>query len=248
MAKQFTQIPLNDYDQVKVKSLQDNRDAAISEFNGALDGQNLPVTTINSSHIKEPILIGSITSSYVENYVSYETQGIHKYEVNTVTTLGNDIWTPAASLNMQSDEWRKGFNRLEVFGTPFNDFSLDFDAMEGMLVGSATVDWEHGTTVYQVQVSSDPALFNGMSRGHDWWTEWGVFVNNVLVARTGNIFPRRHTTKIPFSVPCGSQPISVDVRFIGNSWRPQDAPAASAKWSTDFNIYSANVICRNVYR
>ena len=113
-----------------------------------------------------------------------------------------------------------------------------------MLVGCATIDWEHGTQVFNVPVG---AGFNERSRGFDWWTEWGVFVNNVLVARSGQIYPRRHTTQIPFAIPCGSQQIVVDVRFITITNKTQNSPNTTTD-SSDFNLFSAEIWVRNEYR
>ena len=122
----------------------------------------------------------------------------------------------------------------------FDNFPLQFDAKEGMLIGCAVVDWEHGNDVYDVTAGP-------RGRGNGWWTELQVYVNNIGVARTGRIYPRRHTTQIPFAVPCGSQPIQIDVRVKLNNWYVGGAPSLQGH-ATEFKVFSARIWCRNQYR
>ena len=113
-----------------------------------------------------------------------------------------------------------------------------------MLVGCATIDWAHGTDM-MLCGSGDPVINFSGTRGNDWKSEWGVFVNDVLVARTGEIPPKRHTSSIPFSIPCGSQNIKVDVRWISiiSDYATTGKPHGSV-----FEVYSAEIWCRNVIR
>ena len=86
-------------------------------------------------------------------------------------------------------------------------------------------------------------------RGNDWYSEIQVYVNNVVVASTGKIMPRRHSTQIPFAVATGTQPVTIDVRVKINNWYVAGGPGASGTWiATDFKIFSANIWCRNQYR
>jgi len=245
MAKSFTQIPTNDLQAAKPENLNDNLDKYLSEFNGNLDGHNNPVETVREQHFILPNdgAFSDATGNVLQLGTSYATQAYFKTRRSSSFEEALDVFTPLLEINLDQDSWSKGFNILTQF-TDFEDFPLVFEAKEGMLVGCATIDWEHGTQVFNVAVGEG---FDEKSRGFDWWTEWGVFVNNVLVARSGQIYPRRHTTQIPFAIPCGSQQITVDVRFITITNRAPGGPSLDTT-SSNFNLFSAEIWCRNEYR
>ena len=245
MAKAFTQIPTNDLQSVRPENLNENFDKYLGEFNGNLDGHNNPVETIREQHFILPNdgVFSDVSADVLQLGTSYATQAYFKTRRSSSFEIASDVWTPILTIDLDQDSWSKGFNILTQF-TDFEDFPLVFEAKEGMLVGCATIDWEHGTQVFQVTVGEGNA---NRSRGFDWWTEWGVFVNNVLVARSGQIYPRRHTTQIPFAIPCGSQQIVVDVRFITITNRASNSPNTTTD-SSDFNLFSAEIWVRNEYR
>ena len=245
MAKSFTQIPTNDLQAAKPENLNDNFDKYLSEFNGNLDGHNNPVETVREQHFILPNggTFNDVVGNVLQLGTSYATQAYFKTRRSSSFEEALNVFTPLLEIDLDQDSWSKGFNILTQF-TDFEDFPLVFEAKEGMLVGCAIVDWEHGTQVFNVPVGEG---FNERSRGFDWWTEWGVFVNNVLVARSGQIYPRRHTTQIPFAIPCGSQQITVDVRFITITNRAPGGPSLDTT-SSNFNLFSAEIWCRNEYR
>tara|TARA_R110000822_G_scaffold1026_6_gene4613 strand:- start:3065 stop:3796 length:732 start_codon:yes stop_codon:yes gene_type:complete len=243
MAKSFTQIPTNDLQAAKPENLNDNLDKYLSEFNGNLDGHNNPVETIREQHFILPNegAFSDVSGDVLQLGTSYATQAYFKTRRSSSFETASNVFSPLLEINLDQDSWSKGFNILTQF-TGFEDFPLVFEAKEGMLVGCATIDWEHGTQVF------NPGGNVGIkSRGFNWWTEWGVFVNNVLVARSGQIYPRRHTTQIPFAVACGSQQVTVDVRFITITNRTQNSPNFTTD-SSNFNLFSAEIWCRNSYR
>jgi hypothetical protein len=252
MPKTFTQIPLADYQQMKPENLNKNIDKTLSSFNGTLDGHNNPVETTREQHFILPRQ-GAFSDTPVGADVlklgtEYATQSYYKTRrSSSFEEVALDVFTPIATVNLDSDNWTKGFNTLTSL-TDFDTFPLTFQAKEGQLVGCATIDWEHGTQVFSVQVSDNPAAFAPRSRGMQWWSEWGVFVNNILVARSGFIYPRRHTTQIPFTVPVGSQQVTIDVRFMTITVRPVGDPSLDVVTSSEFNIFSAEIWCRNQYR
>lgn len=245
MAKSFTQIPTNDLQAAKPENLNDNLDKYLSEFNGNLDGHNNPVETTREQHFILPNggTFNDVVGDVLQLGTSYATQAYFKTRRSSSFEEAFGVFTPLLEIDLDQDSWSKGFNILTQF-TDFEDFPLVFEAKEGMLVGCATIDWEHGTQVFNVAVGEG---FAARSRGFDWWTEWGVFVNNVLVARSGQIYPRRHTTQIPFAIPCGSQQITVDVRFITITNRAPGGPSLDTT-SSNFNLFSAEIWCRNEYR
>jgi len=241
MAKSSIERPLNQFDQVKTDNVRVNLDKHISTFNGELDANNMPVESVSPAkldlgRVKQADLSGTITKWSS----SFPTQAYFHTEANN-KTFSTNIYTPIFSVDLDVATWSQGFNKLSLLNSTWQDFPLNFDAREGMLVGCATVDWEHGT-----QVVSDDVEQALRSRGNDWWTEWGVFVNNVLVCRTGNIYPRRHTTQLPFAVACGSQNVTIDVRVLINNWDYEDSPSPPV--ATPFRLFSSTIWCRNHYR
>lgn len=252
MGKVFTQIPLHNHQQVKPESLNKNIDKYLSSFNGTLDGHNNPVDSTTTTHFVDPTASTSLSDTGVgadvfKRGTEYPTQSYYQTRrSSSFEPTVTDVWTPIVTLDLDTGQWSKGFNILTEL-PDFENFPLTFEAVEGQLVGCATVDWEHGTQVFQVQVSDDPPAFAPRSRGFDWWTEWGVFVNNVLVARSGFIYPRRHTTQIPFTIPVGSQSVTIDVRFITTTNRALGSPSLEVT-SSEFNIFSAEIWVRNQYR
>jgi len=251
MPKIFTQIPLVDYQQIKPENLNKNIDKTLSSFNGTLDGHNNPVETTKEEHFILPrqgnfadTLAGA---NVLQLGTEYATQAYYKTRrSSSFEEIALDVWTPIATIDLDADNWSKGFNTLTSL-PDFDTFPLTFQAKEGQLVGCATIDWEHGTQVFNVSISTDPPASAPRSRGMQWWTEWGVFVNNILVARSGQIFPRRHTTQIPFTIPVGSQQVTVDVRFMTITVRATGSPTLEVT-SSEFNIFSAEIWCRNQYR
>lgn len=247
--KTYIEIPLYNYNQVKPEDLTKNIDKTLEQFNGNLNGNNLPVLSVTSDHLTQPVPQQAVLSGSITQFSSGgASQAYYLSRRSSAFEGASDIWTPLLEIDLEVDTWGKGFNSLSDY-TNWNTFPLTFNAKEGMLVGCATIDWEHGVQVYQatVEIEGSPVQV-GRSRGNDWWTRWGVFVNNVLVAESGKIFPRRHTTQIPFSVPCGSQNVTVDVRFIASSWRTNDSPSLGAITGTKLNIFSATTWVRNQFR
>jgi len=252
MSKVFTDIPIHNLQQVKPESLNKNIDKYLEAFNGTLDGHNFPLESVVTTDFFLPRDSNSLQDTAAGTDVfqrgtSYSTQAYYQTRrSSSFEPTITDVWTPCLTINLDNDSWSKGFNLLTEF-TDFEDFPLTFNAIEGQLVGCATIDFEHGTQVFEVVVSDDPPLSGSRSRGFEWWSEWGVFVNNVLVARSGLIFPRRHTVQIPFTVPVGSQQVTIDVRFITVTSRAQGSPTLEVT-SSEFNIFSAEIWVRNQIR
>ena len=242
MAKTFTDKPIHQFDQVKTSNITTNLDKHLDEINGGLDSNNLPVDSVDKDSLKLPINSPLGTSGAINKYGTIMPSQAY-YQV--FTGAAADIYTPITKVNLDSDTWSAGFNTIPELDATYEAFPLSFDAREGMLIGCATIDWEHGNNVFNVDDGDGNFVARG--RGNDIWTEWQVYVNNVAVARTGKIFPRRHTTQIPFAVPCGTQPVTVDCRVQLNTWRSVGSPTLETT-STDFKIFSASIWIRNQYR
>ena len=232
--KTFTDKPLHQFDQVKYDNIAWNLDKHLDQFNGGLDSNNMPVDSVGEAKLVEPApnqpgLSGPVTKFSSE----MPTQAYYFSRRSNTQEQAKLIWEPIFETNLDTDTWSAGFNKLVDLDSGFALFPLQFDAKEGMLVGCATIDWEHGNQVFNVSTGDGP--------------EWAVFINNVLVARSGYIYPRRHTTQLPFSVPCGSQPVQIDVRVKLNTWRVSGSPNFDTT-SSPFKMFGATLWARNHYR
>ena len=250
MAKTFTDVPIHQFDQVKSTNIRRNVDKHLQEYNGKLDSNNMPVLSVGEDNLVGGTVPFPDSSGAIKKISSRFPSQSYFFTRRSNTEAGNDIWTPTTTIDLDADTWGAGFNKLNNLDSNFSGYELNFDAVEGMLVGCATIDWEHGNQVFQALIQTEPNnIFGPLGQGFDWWTEWAVFVNNVLVCRSGFIYPRRHTTQLPFAVACGSQNVQIDVRCQINTWRASNDPAAVGSMnSSDFYIFSATIWTRNHYR
>ncbi len=249
MAKTFSQIPQHTYNQAKPETSNRNLDRYLSEFNGKLDSNNMPVDTITKTNLVPPQNVSGypVVGAVTKIASSFPTQSYFRSRRSSSFEGGGDVWTPMLAIDLDQDPWFRGYNNLTDYSN-FSNFPIQATCKEGMISGCATIDWHHGCQVFNLTVpESDPPISTAEAVGYGWWTQWGVFVNNILVATSGRIYPRRHTTQIPFSVPVGSQDVVVDVRFITNTWREPGGPINEDN-STNLYIFSADLWIRNTYR
>lgn len=242
--KVWTQIPIEQNQMVKPENLNDNLQAYVKEFNGDLNGNNFPTYSLSDANLKKTVGTVTIIAGGTTGFsVPKSTQGFYRKRRSSSFEGATDVYTPLLSINLFQDDWTKGWNRLN-YNSGWESYYLDFDAREGMLVGCATIDWQHGTDKLLCSTGDPPINFSG-ERGNDWVSEWGVFVNDVLVARTGFIPPKRHTTELPFSIPCGSQNVKIDVRWITTI---SDYNTTGTPHGSPFVIFSSDLWVRNVVR
>lgn len=242
--KTYTNRPIEQFDAVKPETINDNLDDTLDQLNGNLDANNLPVASVVEGNLVKSRLVSAETGDVEKFSVEYPTQGYHSckrwgWDGNVPGSYGQH---PDATLDLKNNAWRRGFNSLTELGN-YDDFYLDFNAKQGMLVGQAVIDWEHGTNVFAISALGDAKIAYGQSQ----WSEWGVFVNNILVARTGYIYPRRHTTCIPFSIPIGSQSVRIEVKFVTNTGGIVGAAPLDNN-PTPLYVFGAEIVCRNTYR
>lgn len=243
MGKQYTEIPIHQGSQAKTDIFNKNIEKSLSEFNGKLNGNNMPVNAIDTNNI-DLISIPEIdVASGSLAKISSRAASQAYYSTSNFEWKSTDIWTPLTTIDLKTDNWRRGWNKLEDT-SGWSTFPLRFESREGMLVGCAIIDWHRGENV--VEYGQDPTVT--AFTGSNWWTEWGVFVNNNLVARSGKIPPRRHTTQLPFSIPVGSQPIKIDIRWITTTDLLIGTSGFVGDPATDLDIFGAEIWTRNVYR
>jgi hypothetical protein len=241
MAKTWAEKPNHDFMQVKSENLNSNIVGVLDEFNGNLGSNNLPVSALTNAHFKDGTGSTGFSLSRKATFTG-QGQNYHRVKRWNVAEAGLDVWEYVESVNLTVDNWGKSWNPLENFGT-FSENYLDITAKEGMLVGCAVIDFFHGFN--RILYGDDPVIraFFGKS----WWTQWGVFINDTLVAETGEVYPRRETINLPFKVPCGSQDLKIDLR-----WRTTTSDAIGTGFlldpSTPLEIYGAEIWVRNIYR
>jgi hypothetical protein len=243
MSKTWQDIPDHTFGQVKSANLNNNVNKVLTEFNGNLGSNNLPISSLTNINFKD----GNGTTGFnLSRKYRWEGQGQNYHRVKrwNVAEGGLEVWQPITTIDLNTSNWGKNWNPLENYGS-FGENILDFDAKEGMLTGCAVVDFFHG--VDRIVYQDDQDVTFRIFYGKDWWTEWGVFVNDTLVAQTGFIYPRRETINLPFKVPVGSQKVKVDLR-----WKTITSDAIGTNYIGDptrpLDIYGAEIWVRNVYR
>jgi len=243
--KSYTDIPTAQNTMAKPEGLNANLEKYLVEWNGNLNGNNMPVYSVQSNDIKIFDTVEATAGGITGFKTDLQTQGLYWRRRSSSFEGGTDVFTNILSIDLKTDDWSKGWNPLAYY-SGFEDWNLIFDAREGMLVGCCTIDWQHGCDVLTCNNGGDPLLIFPACRGNDWTSEWGVFVNDVLVARTGAMPPKRHTVSLPFSIPCGSQTVKVDCRWISSISEYASGEANSD--GSEFVIFSAEVWVRNAIR
>ena len=232
--------PIHQFQQAKSENLNENLTNILEEYNGGLDGQNMPVETLTVDHLNSPST-DSLSGVY-SNFVSMNgvVQDYHQVSNWNVAEGGTDVWTPRGTHDLSLSDWSRGWNSLTIVDN-FDDTKLSIDTVDGMLVGCVVVDFHHG--VDRVRTEGGFTIFSG----YQWWSEWGVFVNGTLVAQTGYIYPRRATIQLPFKVPVGSKKAEIEVKWktitgLEDTSFYLDIP------DTDLDVFGCTIWAREVRR
>jgi hypothetical protein len=245
MARQYTIGPQLAGDIILVHPQNNEVNQAVGELNGSLDQNNMPLDTVDRTRLVAPVQTVIAGPPAQTNYV-YPSQAYYIAEVcNTKVSIPVDLWS-------------MGWNAFEASSnlSSRSGFVLDFTAQEGMLKGEAVIDFEHRQSYFLFvarveNLSTVQALVKDQHTG-----ELGVFVNDVLVARTGPLYIAcgRHTYTIPYATPVKSGPVHVDVRWIIDFKNIRKIFTAGTTYSIGVNqiytvqVYSRKLWCRNQYR
>jgi hypothetical protein len=209
MPRTYTKKTILDGGQTKDEDFNSEIQGSLSEFNGQLDANQLPLQSVTADHLKQP----TISTSYLTKNGTYSmymtTQSYHQTEYipnETAITMRWDdpLYVGSGWIRLQ-DLLLEKRGASGCYGA-----ELIFDALEGMLAGNAVIDftWYPGGAAYRTEGLNAYALY-----GRDTTIEWGVFIDDVLVAKSGWIWPRRLTLNLPFNTPVSSKPIKIDIRF-----------------------------------
>jgi hypothetical protein len=147
------------------------------------------------------------------------------------------------NFDLQNNSWSSGWNNLSDIDADFNDLVLQFDAHNGTLHGCFDINFRHGVDM----LLNDASLATAWS--NDWWTRWGIFCNDILIAESGRVYPRLENLSIPYKIFVGQQPVKLELRWQTVNTNPEDAlnvPGATAY--SRMEIYGASIWCCNTKR
>jgi hypothetical protein len=245
MARQYTVGPQLAGDIILVDPQNDELNQSVGELNGSLDQNNLPLNSVDRTRLVAPVQTVIVGPPAQVGY-TYPSQSYYIAQVCNST------------VSIPVTEWSMGWNSFEASSTPSNrsGFVLDFEAQEGMLKGEAVIDFEHRQSYFLFvakleNVSTYGSLIKDQHTG-----ELGIFVNDVLVGRTGPVYIAcgRHTYTIPYATPVKSGPVHVDVRWLIDYKNVYKVFTSGTSYGIGVNqIYPIQVRsrllwCRNQYR
>lgn len=253
MARQYTVGPQLAGDIILIDPQNNEINQAVGELNGSLDQNNMPLDSVGRAQLVPPAYTNIVGPPSQRNYV-YPSQAYYVAETCVTHLINVETWT-------------LGWNSFEsnAFVANRDGFVLDFVAQEGMLKGEAVVDLTHRQSylVYYRLTPGDPgppptdAIFGYIEKVKDQHTgELGVFVNDVLVARTGPIYIAigRFTYTLPYATPVKSGPVHIDVRWLIDYKNEEEVYGAGTIIDIGINqVYPVGIEhrilwCRNQYR
>lgn len=203
--KKYTKHSQRRFDQVKPETLNANLAETLNTYNGHLDSQNMPVNSVNNDKLVVP------TESRITQGESSlwewkgQTQDYHQIRFLSGDEGGINDWLADKQIVLQTDPWTSGWNNLSEY---IDGFYINFTGVSGILYGHFQVNHFYGCQTYEATSGASNVW------GQDWWIRWGLFLNDNLIAETGNCYPRAEANVVPFKVPIGSQDIKLDLRFM----------------------------------
>jgi hypothetical protein len=240
--KVFTQVGQKDHDQVKPENINDNTRVVIGEYNGRLNGQNFPVGTIDKFKLAPPTLTNQTTINCTRFKHVGQTQDYHFTRRWNTYEGGIDINLPLYSFNLNNDAWSSGWNNLSDISNDFNLLVLEFEAESGTVHGCFDINFRHGFDL-MLDKSNNIKVFSTK-----WWTRWGIFCNDVLIAETGRCFPRLENLSVPYKLFVGSQPIRLELKWQTINTNPIDELEVSTTPRSFLEIYGASIWACNTKR
>ena len=217
MARMYTTGRIKAADIILAVPYNGEINQSVGELNGGLDQNNMPLDSVNRGKLVPPVSTAIVTSPQQVNYVM-PSQDYYLAEQCL------EFVDPLSGITVSAEQWSLGWQKLESLpGNDKDGFVLNFTATEGMIKGEACIDAEMRQSCYVYEASSPPAnpgdptvstIIENIKDDHR--GEFGVFVNDLLVARTGPIWMAcgRHSYVIPYSCPIASGACHIDVRWI----------------------------------
>lgn len=254
MPRVYTQSQFFGNQITKADDFLDEASTEATEFNGLLDQNNMPLQSVAAAEMAPAtVTIDYVNASYPAHKVCHTVQQSQAYHVSVFCGAdGNgvadtDTWPKA--------EWQLGWMRLsekrfETDGSGvvwYPGAQVDFNAVDGMLVGEAMVDAEWRASYYIVDVAAPEEATYVRDKT---FIEIGVFINDVCCGRTDLQWNGgRFTYVVPFSTPIGTGPVVADIRFrlIYDNIAVVGSPLL-ADIISDFIVTDSKLWIRNQYR
>jgi hypothetical protein len=240
--KVYTQVGQKDNDQVKPENINDNTRTVISEYNGKLDGQNFPVQTIDKLKLAPSVLTSQSTAKVFAFKHIGQTQDYHYVRRWNTYEGSKTIHQPLVTFDLQAENWSSGWNDLVNIDADYEGVVLQFDAKNGTLSGCFDINFRHGLDVITNSSGTDVAF------GQDWWSRWGLFCNDILIAETGRVYPRLANLSVPFKFLVGSQPVRLELKWQTITTNPEDDLGVDTNPSSIMEIYGASIWTCNTKR
>ena len=219
MPRTYTTRTILDGGQAKDEDFNTEIQSPIGEFNGQLDQNQLPLQSVNFNHIAQPT---TSTAYLAQNgtYSTYmQTQSYHQSEYTKTENLDvplmtwdNTLYAGQGWISLQ--QWQLQTHTANQTGGA----EIIFNAVEGMIAGNAVIDftWFPGGSRNQAVVPTQGGDIGISLRniyGYKETIEWGVFIDDVCVSKSGVTYPRRLTLNLPFNAPTSTKPVQIDIRF-----------------------------------
>jgi hypothetical protein len=255
MPRQYTQRAFIGGNIANAEDWNGELSTAASELSGQLDQNNMPLDTVDSTRLLPAVVVTEVDNSgAVHDLITHTYMQSQSYHVSSSCLLDTDPGTLTYNTAWPKADWQLGWMRLAekrfvTLGptTYYAGSELRFDAKEGMLVGEGFIDatWRGSYLT---------GLIDGVGVGSPRvknFAEFGVFVNDVCVARTGLQFlGGRFTFVIPYNTPVATQECIVDLRFrlqFTNQKKGATFTTVTEDISS-FTLGDSGVWARNQYR
>lgn len=193
-------------------------------YNANVGTDNLPINDIDKT--KFPFL--EVMSSQQSNGTF--CQYFAKY------STGSDTFTPImttslAELNLQAG-WND-FNSLGITEGALEDLTLQ----TGLIRGEILVDYER-------RYGYNGVLYT-VVEGSNHYVDFGLFIDNQLVANSGPLYPRRFTLTLPWLYPITTGSHNFEIRFRYSS---EELDILNSEVLQTFNVFSLGISGCNYLR
>lgn len=219
--KVYPQASQEQFQQVSPATLNDNTFNAIGQYNGQLDGQNIPVASINRNKFVPPTVTTTSPGNVKKITMLGQTQDYY-FARRWNTEEDSENWYEYGNTyELTSNQRSSGWNTVGVINTDYKNLYLDFEAKEGSLNGCADINFRRGTDL----IEDDTNVIQEI--GVNNYVQWGVFCNGILIAETSRLFAQCFNVSLPFKLLCGSQNIRLELKWklnYSNEWSQVDHP------------------------
>lgn len=256
IARQYTQRAFIGGNLANADDWNSEMNSSVSEINGQLDQNNMPLSTVDDSKVFDPVLDVEVDTTLFSRYlVAHSYMPSQSYHVSSLVdadptdlTFETSTWAP--------DDWFLGWQRMAqkrlTTSGGINYFAgaeVQFEAKEGMLVGEILIDasWRQSFREVAVTVGNDTTLVT--KARNDGFIEFGAFCNDVCVARSDlQWLGGRFTFVLPFSTPIGSTGCIVDIRFRLIFINGKEINPIITENIASFKVRDSSIFVRNQYR